>query len=555
MTARILECINKLGADNSISSYLFDALGAKKSKKVLSKEEQVFVQAIRHNLRLDNLDILRENRPSEPEYILKYRNDNLRQITIENSEKFIAELVNTFNNSGFTLQDASDKLKDYLNGKNFYYNYQKIDFINWVNSCLIPYAQIDPNSCIIHVPHDVNNKLVFEHLIIPFNKYKVEEDFAIFKVGKRKYELGATIVEKDEYYICTKDKWSKTSYTKDFEGKITQTIVDFYSHHYEDLPISYMYGVVSIDPKTNKKFKETRSHAAYIWADEALVQLSENQAINVKAGFPILKIVGATIKCVKCNGEEQIKNDKGEFIECPACDGKGKIMTPGPLEVLNLTKTIEDNSDKGTTDASWLSPDVSIIKNGFERFVYFYEQSKRANGIDVLLNLNESGAAMDTRLEFLKSRLSIEIMDLIDCLETSLTIIESELNFNTKKTIPKYSIPSEIKIQNRSVFIQNINNAVGIERKIAVQDYYNFIFRNNDKLKKVFQIIVKYFYNATYSSKDLISLAALEDINTLNNTSRDLQALDILLEKSEEEDFFKLKDIEIYNYVISKINS
>ena len=177
MTTRILECINKLGADNSISSYLFDALGAKKSKKVLSKEEQVFVQAIRHNLRLDNLDILRENRPSEPEYILKYRNDNLRQITIENSEKFIAELVNTFNNSGFTLQDASDKLKEYLSGKNFYYNYQKIDFINWVNSCLIPYAQIDPNSCIIHVPHDVNNKLVFEHLIIPFNKYKVEEDF------------------------------------------------------------------------------------------------------------------------------------------------------------------------------------------------------------------------------------------------------------------------------------------------------------------------------------------------------------------------------------------
>ena len=115
MTARILECINKLGADNSISSYLFDALGAKKSKKVLSKEEQVFVQAIRHNLRLDNLDILRENRPSEPEYILKYRNDNLRQITIENSEKFIAELVNTFNNSGFTLQDASDKLKEFLN--------------------------------------------------------------------------------------------------------------------------------------------------------------------------------------------------------------------------------------------------------------------------------------------------------------------------------------------------------------------------------------------------------------------------------------------------------
>ena len=230
-------------------------------------------------------------------------------------------------------------------------------------------------------------------------------------------------------------------------------------------------------------------------------------------------------------------------------------MTPGPLEVLYLTKTIEDNSDKGNTDVSWLSPDVSIIKNGFERFVYFYEQSKRANGIDVLLNLNESGAAMDTRLEFLKSRLSIEIMDLIDCLDTSLTIIESELNFNTKKTIPKYSIPSEIKIQNRSVFIQNINNAVGIERKIAVQDYYNFIFRNNDKLKKVFQFIVKYLYNATYSSKDLISLAALEDINSLNNTSRDLQALDILLEKSEEEDFFKLKDIEIYNYVISKINS
>ena len=78
MTARILECINKLGADNSISSYLFDALGAKKSKKVLSKEEQVFVQAIRHNLRLDNLDILRENRPSEPEYILKYINYSIQ---------------------------------------------------------------------------------------------------------------------------------------------------------------------------------------------------------------------------------------------------------------------------------------------------------------------------------------------------------------------------------------------------------------------------------------------------------------------------------------------
>ena len=555
MTARILKCINELGADSSIGSYLFDALGVKKPKKEFSKVEQVFIQAIRHNVRLDNLDILRENRPSEPSYILKYRNDNLRQVTIENSEKFIAELVNTFNNSGFTLQDTSEKLKLYLNEKNFYYNYQKIKFQNWINSCLIPYAQIDPNSCIIHVPHDVNNKLVFEHLIIPFNKYKVQEDFAIFKVGKKKYSLGNELIEKDEYYICTKDKWSRTNYTKGIDGKISQNIEDFYSHHYGDLPINYMYGVISIDPKTNLKFKETRSHASYIWADEALVQLNENQAINVKAGFPILKITGATIKCVKCNGDEQIKNDKGDLIMCPACDGKGKIMTPGPLEVLNLTKTIEDNSDKGNSDATWLSPDVSIIKNGFERFVYFYEQSKRANGIDVLLNLNESGAAMATRLEFLKSRLSTEISDLIDCLETSLTIIESELNFNSTKIIPKYSIPSEIKIQNRAVFIQNINNAVGIERKIAVQDYYNFIFRNNDKLKRVFKIIVKYFYNATYSSKELISLSALDDLNSLNNTSRDLQALDILLEKSDEDDFFKLKDIELYNYVIAKINS
>jgi len=65
-------------------------------KSKIPVKHQVYLQSINHNYRLSKIDLLSKKRPGEPDHIKDYRNENIRQVTIEPIRKFSVECTNVW---------------------------------------------------------------------------------------------------------------------------------------------------------------------------------------------------------------------------------------------------------------------------------------------------------------------------------------------------------------------------------------------------------------------------------------------------------------------------
>jgi hypothetical protein len=121
-------------------------------KTKIPLKNQVYLQAINHNYRLSKIDLLAKKRPGEPEHIRDYRNENIRQVTIEPIRKFAIECTNVWVGGGFELKNVPEYVSEWLKSKPFVNDGMKLTLDQWATEVILPYSFVDPNGLLFAVP-------------------------------------------------------------------------------------------------------------------------------------------------------------------------------------------------------------------------------------------------------------------------------------------------------------------------------------------------------------------------------------------------------------------
>lgn len=513
--------------------------------KLKKAKDLVFYQAINHNYRLIDCDLISKIRPGEGKEIQDYRNENLRQITIETASKMAIECGNAWNGSGFELRNLTEQVTDWLNSKPFRYLDGRLDLNNWVTSMVIPDSFVDPNGGIAVIPITENGQIVrILTPIIPYYKIISNKEFTAFHYE----DLLINGINRKAYYVCDAINWY---YLKpELIGNSIKYSMDIvYIHNTNSIPIVPMPGVIKKTAK-GEYYKETFLQSAYIHGDEAITSYSDAQAISIKSGHPIL-IIG-DIKCDKCT-DGKILKPNSKSTDCTNCKGTGFKRSPGPLEMWNYSKEI--GKDDKPQNPFYLQPNAANIELSEKRWQKHYELSKRSLGIDSLIDMNESGEAMLKRLEFLKTQIRYILTGVANTLQEVMYYVAVSFHNGEKlENFPSISIPKDISIKNPEVMKAMIDTAVGVERLILVRDHYTNIYSNDPVLVKIMTFIVENYYDATFNTAENLERVRSQEVDSDEIKRANLVLPYLLRESKKDLDFIKRDDNYISNIVETYLN-
>ena len=506
-------------------------------KSKIPVKHQVYLQAINHNQRLSKIDLLSKKRPGEPEHIKDYRNENIRQITIEPIRKFSVECTNVWVGGGFELRDVPEYVSEWLKSRPFMNDGMKLTLDQWATEVVLPYSFVDPNGLLFAVPVLDETKKIgrVDSYLIPFNKVVYKPEYIAFEAGKRG--------EDAFYYAADLDNWySLEPYREGNQLKYRLDVI--YVHGLKMMPFTMMPGVISSNPK-GEKYKESYLQSAYSHADEALCAYSDDQAVRVKAAHPILVIGDVVCSAPGCI-KGQVKTDDG-WVECEKCSGTGHLRSPGPMEYWNNTRTIVD--DKAQNNPTYLNPDTAVLEFVSKTWAYHFELMKKSLGIDALIDLNESGEAMLHRLEHLKTQIRVCLIGLANTMQDHLYIVTKYFYNGAKnEEYPTYNIPLSIEIKNPEIIKEKIKTSIGVERVTNVIDYYNLVYANDPVMKKLMAFIARKYPLATYSNDEIIKLNSLQ-LYSDSEVKRSFAVLDVALEVTEGKDISAMTDKMLFDLI------
>jgi hypothetical protein len=506
-------------------------------KTKIPLKNQVYLQAINHNYRLSKIDLLAKKRPGEPEHIRDYRNENIRQVTIEPIRKFAIECTNVWVGGGFELKNVPEYVSEWLKSKPFVNDGMKLTLDQWATEVILPYSFVDPNGLLFAVPIlDETKKIArVDSYLVPFNKVVYKPDYIAFEAGKRG--------EDSFYYVADADNWYSLEPYRD-GNQLKYSLDLIYVHGLKMLPFTMMPGMIASNIK-GEKYKESYLQSAYSHADEALCAYSDDQAVRSKAAHPILIIGDVVCDSPGCT-KGQVQTDDG-WKECVKCKGTGQLRSPGPLEYWNNSKTIVD--DKSPLNPIYLNPDTSVLEFVSKTWAYHFELMKKSLGIDALIDLNESGEAMLHRLEHLKTQIRVCLIGLANTIQDHLYII-TKYYYNGAKNeeYPTYNIPLNIEIKNPEIIKEKIKTAIGAERLTNVIDYYNLVYANDPHMKRLMAFIARKYPLSTYSNDEIIKLNSLQ-LYSDSEVKRSFAVLDVALEATEDKDISAMSDKMLFEMI------
>lgn len=473
-----------------------------KKKYVLDKseikhEQRVYDQALRHNVWIEHIDIIKNKFPNENDVVQQYRANNKRQFTKEVPRKAVQGVVKVLSNIPLFVESSNVKLNDWINSDPFYYQNNKTNFVDWSINTVIPYSFIDPNGIIVPFPEFINEfePVKIQTRIIPFNMKWISlggEYCLIFENGTNQFWY----VDKLEWWKCT------------IGNDITSEFI--YAHNLGELPLVCLPGLYAFDNDTNKPYFDSLLSSTYEYLDESLVSFTTDQAVRLKMNSILIR---PGLTCKTCEGLTTIKDSNGKQIQCKSCNGSGFAKRPSDLDdfVVPPADAIQGDG-KVPVKPEYINPDTSVAEFHSKTWKEYLFEAKRSLGIDALIDKSESGEAMKKRLgafeEFIGYLLNLTYKR---CLEKYLELCHKLLNINESdwKDFPMIWIPSNLQIKTPEILRDNYINSIGAERMQAAIEYYDNLYAEDAKMQRVMRLLIE-----NYPA----SLEKIEDLQTLQLT-------------------------------------
>lgn len=464
----------------------------------IKNETRVYNQALRHNIWLEEIDLINSKFPNESEAHRDYRNKNKRQFTKEVSRKALQGIISTLSNVPIEVQSNNTKFNDWLNSLPFYFKSDKLSFLSWSINNLIPYCFIDPNCILVPFPlfrgeFDVIN---IEPKMIPYDKRYIDDKYNYLIILDSDNKNFWVADKQELYYVIT-------GQTNKYEL--------IYTHNLGELPFTYAPGISSFDKNTNKNYNESILSSTYEYLDESLISFATDQAVRVKMNSILVR---PGLKCgnVKCDAG-QVIDENGKSVTCKSCGGSGVAKRPSDLDDwVVLPADILQGDSKNVIKPEYINPDTSVAEFHSKTWKEYLNEGKKSIGIDALIDKSESGEAMKKRLASFEEFISYLIFLTYKSTSTKFfELCHKLLNKNQSdwKDFPTIKTPRRIEIKTPEILKEAYKNAVGGEKIQAALDYYISIYQDNPILLRTAKIMVENYPASIEESQDIQSIVLL----------------------------------------------
>lgn len=481
--------------------------------EAIQNEARIYSQSLRHNVWLEELDIIRDKFPNENALIQDYRNKNKRQFTREVPRKIMQGIVSILSNIPIEVISKNEKFNTWLNSNPFVHGVDRLNFVSWTLSRLIPNALIDPNAILWAKPTYINEfePVQITPIIIPHDMRYIDADgkYAIIIDGKNYYIL----TESEVWFAETGDKTS-------FEL--------VYAHNIGELPFVMLPGLYSFDAKTRKQYNESIIAATYEYLDEALVSFTTDQAVRVKMNSILVR---PGLRCgAGCDGGV-VRNQTGQMVTCSSCNGSGLAKRPSDLDdfVVPPADTIQGDG-RITVEPKYINPDTGVAEFHSRTWKEYLQEAKRSVGIDALIDRSESGEAMKKRLSSFEDFMSYLLyITYSGTMAKYFEIVHKHLNISPNDWIdfPRISVPRRIEIKTPEILRDAFISAVGAERIQAALDYYAALYMDNEIMSRAMRLVVEN-YPSAIEPVEQIETFILTGIYTREEVARGRRALVVI---------------------------
>lgn len=523
-----------------IGKYDFDKKKFVLNPDQIKHEQRVFDQALRHNVWIEKIDIIKNKFPNENEEVQKYRANNKRQFTKEVPRKAVQGVVKVLSNITLFVDSNNAKFNTWVNSLPFYFQSNKTNFVDWSINTVIPYSFIDPNGIIVPVPRFISEfePIEIETKIVPFNEHWISNDgdyALIFQTGKREF----LYVDKSEWWVVK------------VGNELTSEFL--YSHNLGELPLVNLPGLYAFDHETNKPYNDSLLGSTYEYLDESLVSFTTDQAVRLKMNSILIR---PGLTCKTCHGETTIKVD-GKVKDCHACGGSGLAKRPSDLDdfVVPPADAIQGDG-KIPVKPEYINPETSVAEFHSKTWKEYLFEAKRSIGIDALIDKSESGEAMKKRLgafeEFIGYLLTLTYKR---CLQKYFELIHKLLNINQNdwKDFPVIWIPSNLQIKTPEILRENYINAIGAERINAASEYYENLYTEDVNMQRVMRLLIENYPASLEKIEDLQTLQ-LTGIYTSRELAKAKRALLVIKKIVYSQGVKELSDEQIISQTENELN-
>jgi hypothetical protein len=166
-------------------------------------------------------------------------------------------------------------------------------------------------------------------------------------------------------------------------------------------------------------------------------------------------------------------------------------------------------------------------------------KGKRAIGLDLLENVQESGIAKEYRLEDLQDMLKVIGDAFSDMIESYLWQVESLLVVNeNSRTEPTVKRPEQYTVKNSLMLLEEAKQAMSSDRQKRAMTYYEVAYKGDAVTIKIFELAHKWAPLFGMSEEELkIRMSTAYDNNDLIKADR---AYNIFRDIAEQSDNFMI---------------
>lgn len=548
---------------------------------------KVYKQMIVHSRGADAGKLIQERRPYEPKEIWEYRKKILRPITKSIFNRGMDDLQRVFKSSAVTY-NINPKLQSYIQENQFSgsreYGFEnKINFFNYINRNVIRRMVEDPNGFLVWWPTgpgigdagvavDVTPVLVLSKKIESISDEHIcflsPEKSSVTIPGENGSDI--TVNQGKVYYIIDKEWYYKYVQIGEKSKNIFSEKIEYYKHNMGEVPIILLGGLIASEEcdsfmdfqgkwKDEVEYCNSFFDSFVAYADEALSQFSDEQAIYVTNGYPLRvmdQIPCVNIKCKKGYVREEcdVSVNSAGFTDtkCSTCSGSGSMLPVSPYGMIYRQKQDLNNPTTNEKAVEIITTDTGILTHSLARLKVYKEGAEQALHL-LFIDEAQSGLAKGIDRESKVANLDTVGVNIY------LNIVKNSLRF-----IQKLRLLSDdpIQINLPASFLQKDEEQLGIEltdliekkapvfiRNTAAIDYYKRKYSSNEAMCKAVDVVSVYDMIFGQDADVLLASGRIDDKMAQKSLYAWPAAMQLIKSKGENA-FMKMK----YDAIIRELD-
>ena len=414
-------------------------------------------------------DLIRTRRPYEDKVIQEYRIKNFRPITKSATNRALNNIQRIFSKASVDVE-WDFRLEELLTSREF----EGCDFLSFFNKFVIRRMIEDPNGVLLwwadypgadNIPVTPEPFLIASSDILRFDDdvfvclSPEKSDVYVLDGNKKRTERSGNV-----YFVATAWGYYRISqYGRKSEEKYE--LIWGYPHQLDMIP-AIVLGGEEITKKDRITKQEMSWYASYFssfvpFADEALHQFSDHQAIMVTSAYPIKEMERQKCPARDCNKGRIQDPETRELRTCSVCDGRGSIVPSSPYGVLlRAEKTrLDEGSSSDVPVLRYISPDVSIVEYSGKHWTHLLDLAEKALNL-LFIEEAQSGIAKDIDREdkiAMLDRIGYQVFMVL--MKGSLEIIHGLLKGDKDEIV--INLPATFIVRSEQSLIEEISKLSG----------------------------------------------------------------------------------------------